>query len=244
MIDNLSIYFGKDIKITNNITLHVPTIKEIIEVGESQYLHCVSTFTMTHLDEAAIVFLDSIGIDFSQITDWELFVTLVKGFPMEVTKILFSNLDFSSFELYNDENNNLIIKNKDGIVITEPIYKILVQYMRKINNIPKPKFTKVKDNVKQKALAVRYAKMKLEKETKKRESKEEQSFFLPFISYLDFYFSLEEIKNMNSYRFWEIIKRNQADKNAEHLYHGLYSGCLNLKDNPSISKEMNYLRDL
>ena len=118
---------------------------------------------MHHLEDSAIVFLDSIGVDFCDISDWVLFVSLVSTFSHNASSFLFGDLDFQSFQPFNDENGNLYIKNKDGTIITEPIYKLLVMYIRKINNIPKPKYSKMINNKRQKRMAVRHAKIQLEK---------------------------------------------------------------------------------
>lgn len=244
MIDWLKVYFGEDIFVTDKISIHQPTIKEIVDVGEIRYLSFCQNFTAHRLEDNIIVFLDEIGIDFSKISDWDLFVSLVQTFPNDVSKLLFPDINFSTFKPKNDENGNVTIVNDDGVVISEPIYKILVMLIRKLNNLPKPQFTKIADNERQKRLAIKYAKMKIEKEKQKSQRQDVESFFMPVISFLNTKYTLKEIEQMKIFRFWENLKRNQCIKNADHLYYGLYSGCLTLKENPSLQKEMDYLRNL
>lgn len=42
---------------------------------------------------------------------------------------------------------------------------------------------------------------------------------------------------MNIYAFWDSVNRISAIKNADNLYRGLYSGCLDLKSNPSLKRK-------
>lgn len=244
-MDELQLYLNcsNKIKITNMITMNVPTIQEITELGEKEYLKFCQLFTLNRMDDSAIVFLDSAGIDFMKISDWELFFSLIKTFPANAANLLFADLDFSSFRILNDENQNIYIENKDGVQITEAIYKLLVIQFRKINNIPKPKFSRVADNEKQKQMAINHAKNNIENAKRREMFKPSGSFFMSLISFVRLYYSKDEILNMNIFEFWENFKRVQATKNADNLYHGLYSGCLSLKENPSLKNELNYLRN-
>lgn len=244
-IDELKLYFGEEneIFVTDKIKIQLPKVEDIIEVGEQSYLNFCQVFTMHHLEDSAIVFLDSIGVDFANITDWVLFISIVNTFDYKASSLLFGDLDFQSFQPLNDENGNLYIKNKDGTVITETIYKLLVMYIRKINNIPKPKYSKMINNKRQKRMAVRHAKIQLEKARIKSNQNPSGSFFMPMVTNLRQFHSKNEISNMNIFEFWASVKRFITNKETDHLYYGLYSGCLNLKDNPSLQKQLNYLRN-
>ena len=73
--DDLSIYRGKDIIITDHIKIRQPTIGEIEEYGEKEYFSLISIFIATPFD--MIAQLDQQGIDFTQITDFDLFRGLI-----------------------------------------------------------------------------------------------------------------------------------------------------------------------
>lgn len=245
-VDELKLYFGEinSIDITDKIKIRLPKISDIVTVGEKEYLSFCQSLTLHHMEDSAIVFLDSIGVDFANISDWILFISLINTFPRKASSLLFENLDFESFKPYNDNEGNIFLKNKDGVIITEPIYKTLVMYIRKINNIPTPKFTKIINNPKQKRMAVNDAKIQIENAIRKEKRCPSGSFFLPMISNLREFYSKQEVGDMNIFEFWSCIKRFLANKETDHLYYGLYSGCLNLKDNPSLQKQLNYMRAL
>ena len=244
MVDEYKLYFGDSIKITDNIYIHQPIMDDIKETGEKDYLKFIYNFTATHMDDSVIVFLSNLGLDFTQITDWDLFLSLCNSFDSKASSLLFGDLDFSTFRAANDENGNVFIHNKDGVIITEPIYKLIVDCVRKINNIPIPKFNKILDNDKQKRMAINHAKIKIENSKRKELCKPSGSFFLPIMSNLSLHYSFEELRKTNIFRFWYNAKRLRACKDTDHLYYGLYSGSIDIEKNPSLKKQLDYMRAL
>ena len=136
---DLSIYRGKDIIVTDHIKIHQPTIGEIEEYGEKEYFSLVSTFVVTPFD--MIAQLDQQGIDFTQITDFDLFMGLVTCIPQEQSQILFGDIDFSQYRQVLTETG-VCLMNKQS-VISEPVYHILAKYVRKMHCIAPPKYDKV-----------------------------------------------------------------------------------------------------
>lgn len=247
MIDEMKLYRGQDIHITDQIIIKQPTLGQICDFGQNEYLGFVNTFTATHMDENMIVLLSDAGLDFNNISDWELFILIYKSLG-ECSELLFDNLNFNDF-IIDSKDEHLILKNGKGTIIDETIYKIIVEYLRKMNNISTPKFTRVKDDAIQKQMAIEDAKRQVESMRRKtRLGLNESSPLLPYISYLvnksGFKHDEVSIFDMKIYPFWDSVKRLIAIDTSEHLYHGLYSGCLDLKKNPSLNKEMDVLRKL
>ena len=247
MIDEIKLYRGQDIYITDKIIIKQPTLGEICDFGQNEYLGFVNTFTSTHMDENMIVLLSDSGIDFNNISDWELFILIHKSLG-QGSELLFDGLHFDNLDI-DLKDERLILRNNDGVIIDETIYKIIVEYLRRMNNISPPKFTRVKDDEVQKQMAIEDAKRQVESMRKKaRLGLGDSSPLLPYISYLvnksGFKHDEVSIFDMKIYPFWDSVKRLIAIDTSEHLYHGLYSGCLDLKKNPSLNKEMDVLRKL
>lgn len=247
LIDDWKLYRGDDIKLTNKITIKQPTLNEICDVGEQEYLGFIQNITATHMDNDVIVFLDKIGVDFTKISDWELFFTLCGQFNSPASKLLFGELDFSTFQAKQNENGEVILINNDGVIIDETIYKIIVEIIRKINNLPKPKFTKILDNEAQKQMAISYAKRKVESVKRKAKFCPQTSFYLPIVSSLvvhkGFKYNIETVHELKIFQFWYSLQRIQIKEDSDHLYQGLYNGCVDLHKNPSLDKKFDWLRD-
>lgn len=247
LLDDWKLYRGDDIRITNKITIRQPTLNEICDVGEWEYLGLIQNMTATHMDDNVIVFLDKVGFDFTKITDWELFRILCSQFDYSVSSLLLKDIDFSTMQMHRMENDEIILVNSDGVIIDETIYKIIVEAVRKINNLPKPKFTKIMGNETQKKMAVDYAKRKVNSAIRRAKLFPQKSFYLPLISSLvnhnGFKYNIETTHQLKIFQFWYSLKRIQIKDDADHLYQGLYNGCLDLKNNPSLNKKFDWLRE-
>lgn len=140
------------------------------------------------------------------------------------------------------------MENSDGVIINEGIYNLMLANMRAINNVPIPKITKVKDDPIQKQMAIEDARNQLESRKRKAMFKPTGSALMPIVSSMvnsaGFKHNEKTVFGMNIYAFWDSVNRISAIKNADNLYRGLYSGCLDLKSNPSLKKEMDWMRKL
>lgn len=75
-IDELKIYKGSDIRITDKIVVTQPTIDQIIEFGEKRYFQTVHTLTGVGADFKWQLW-DYFGIDYTTIEDFELFKKMI-----------------------------------------------------------------------------------------------------------------------------------------------------------------------
>ena len=142
---NLSaIYFGEDIEINNKISIHQPTLREIALFGEEDYFSLVNLLTATPFD--LIAQLDDIGIDFTEISCFDLFCIIASSLSVEKTKILFGdNIDFTRMRVCKNTAD-------DEICLSDPTKKIIInQYtqillanaIRQVHGLKKNQFTRV-----------------------------------------------------------------------------------------------------
>ena len=121
--DELKIYRGSDIYITDKIKIKQPTIGQIEEFGEQRYFSAVLNLTSVGVD--LIWHLTEMGIDFTKISDYDLFckviVPLVSS-KKNILKLLEENY------LYDEEcakiYNSLSDEDKEEMLIN-PLELIL-----------------------------------------------------------------------------------------------------------------------
>ena len=75
--DELQMYYGIDYKVNNDITIHIPTIGEIIEFGEKNMYSSIAPFVGNPTSYRLQLW--DLGIDWNKISDFELFVMLAQG---------------------------------------------------------------------------------------------------------------------------------------------------------------------
>ena len=237
--DELGMFFGEDYKINEYITVHSPTIGEIVEFGERNYYQMLSALISIPSDRKSQ--LDDIGIDYEDIDDFTFFYMLTRGLTFEKTHLLLGDVDLSKMELCkNVENEQLVMFNKNtGEILDDLAYKKLVGYLRKYHNIT-PKVEKAANKTTKKIL------IELDREKIKKEfEKEYKSILKPLISammrYPGFKYKSRELKECSLYEFMDTVQGAQIYVNSTSLLQGSYSGWV---DTSKINKkEMNWLRD-
>ena len=75
-VDDLKIYRGSDVRITDKIIVMQPTIDQIIDFGEKQYFQVVRSLTGVGADFKWQLW-DYCGVDYTKIDDFELFKMMI-----------------------------------------------------------------------------------------------------------------------------------------------------------------------
>ena len=119
------------------LSVRIPTVGEILE-DEFTYYNIISSLTASPFQY--MVQLDDMGIDFTTMSDYELFKMLFLIYTKSDLSILFGDLDVSDFGVYREKNNNTFIYSPSShIEINEKVYNDLVETIRKINLLEKVK---------------------------------------------------------------------------------------------------------
>lgn len=108
-VDDLKIYKGSDIPITDKIIVIQPTIDQIVEFGEKRYFQAVHTLTGVGADFKWQLW-DYFGIDYTTIDDFELFKKIIYGTlssKKRIYKELMENQDIYKEELSKISTNDL-----------------------------------------------------------------------------------------------------------------------------------------
>lgn len=136
--DELKIYRGTDYKIKDGIIIHQPTLGEICDYGEREYFSMIHNIVATPND--MMWQLDDIGIDFTKITEWQLFYSLLhKTLDKNKTSLIFGDLDFTKFELLMDtETEDIFLYDEENdIKFDEYTYIVTTDAIRRMHKIKK-----------------------------------------------------------------------------------------------------------
>lgn len=237
-VDELQLYFGDDYVINDYIKITQPLIGEVVDYGEAQYFSMVHTLTAIPSDMKSQLW--DLGLDWTEMDDFELFMMLVQTLTPDKTSILFGDLDFSKLKPFkNNQNGDIVLADKEtGIIIDKMIYLRIMSYLRKLHNIT-PKVEKAANKMTKKVL--------IEEDRQKillAKDKPFKSYLLPLISAIKVKqgYTKDYVRNMGLYEFFDDIARAQVINNADHLLSGAYSGMMDLK---KVNKqEFNWMREL
>lgn len=221
-MDELSMYFGEPYVVNDYITITLPKIGEVVKYGERQYYSMLSTITAIPSEMKSQLW--DVGIDWTQITDFQLFMMLVPTLPKDKTYILFGNLDFQAMRPFqNKQNDTIILCNQDtGEIIDELAYGKISSYLCSAHNLTK----KV-----EKAANEFTKKFMIDEDRQKLQYNAKQpykSFLRPLISAVKCRqgYTLDYVKNMGLFEFFDDVNRLQVIVNADALLQGSYSGMV------------------
>jgi len=237
IIDKLRLLRGRDYKVTDEIIIHQPTLGEIEEFGEQRYSALLSSFVCTPFD--LIAQLDSVGIDFTKITSYQLFIMTAQALPQSETKIIFGDFDFTKYRRV-ETKDGFELMYKDS-VISESIYNNISNYIRTINNLTSPQYKEVgNEYTKQKMIEFAYDDLELAKRKKYK------SILGTLISRATnhpyFKYRIDDIWDMKIFAFYDALSSINIISHSNHLYTGMYSGCLDIS---KINKnEFNWLKEV
>lgn len=235
MENNKSLLNSKVIPITPKMSIRIPSVGEILD-NEQSYYNITTSLTGTPFQY--MVQLDDMGIDYTTISDYDLFLMLFPTFAKEDLSLVFGDLDTSDFAVsYNPENDTTIIySRKNDIIIDEYVYSNLVDSIRKVN---------LTERVKTKPGNEEAKKYLLEKERKKQKrnaNKKHDSYLEKLIIALvnrpEFKYNYEETMDLSIYKFNHSFKQIQSSIAFDNTMIGVYSGTVDtskLKDKSCLS---------
>ena len=239
-IDNLQILLPRSDFIVNQaITIRQPTLREIIDYGEQNYNALVATFT-AHPNDAKSILWD-IGIDYTKITSFELFCLTVMTLPVEKTRLLFGELDFSKLTLRKNNGVDALCDiRQNNVVIDEAVHTIIQDFICRSNLIKKKKENPGNESTKM---------MLIEWDRDDRRAamrKPHRSNLLPYISAMvnspGFKYDYSTVQNLTMYQFMDAVNRTSMIISSQSLLQGMYSNPY--LDSTKIDKtQLNWLRE-
>lgn len=245
--DKLKMYFGEDYTI-NGITISIPTIGDILNIGESKFYQAISPF-ISNSTSIRVLLYDVFKKDWNKTKDIEVFYILYQLLEdKEPLKLLFKDFSFDGFELIqarknvdDPEYNHLALFNKDkNMIIYDDEYMEIAEFIRAMMNVH-PKVEKAKGKT-TKQWILQEDRMKAEQDDKKKCT----STLLPLVSscinHPGFKYKLEELKQVNICQFMDSVNRIQKYEQGTAALHGIYGGMVSAKDIPE--DLINFMGDI
>ena len=232
-----NLIYAKEVPINDKIAVRIPTVGEVID-NETSYYVAVNMLTAMPIDY--MVELDDLGIRFTDIDEYELFVFLL--FPvlkdMDTSRI-FKELDLSAFEMkFREDINQFILYDEyHDIVIDRVIHGKISQVLRKVHHI-EPNTKKPGNDA---ALEYMLKKARKKRKRKKRDASESQleQLIIAVVNTEQYKYGYEGTRELSIYQFNESVRQIQHKINYEHIMHGIYAGTI---DSAKLSqKDLNWL---
>ena len=211
------------VEIVPNLSLRIPTVGEILE-DEDKYYGIVSSLTASPFQY--MVQLDDMGIDYTQITDYQLFMMLFPMYAQSDLSLIFGDLDTSDFNVYinQDDDSQVIYSPSNNIIIDELVYNDLSDMIRKINLFEKVKSKPGNESAR---------KYLLEKERKKQKRNAKKPRFpylekmvIALVNTSEFPYNYETCMDLSIYKFNQSLQQIQRKIAFDNTMVGVYAGTV------------------
>jgi len=202
--------------------VRIPTVGEILE-DEVTYYSIASSLTASPFQY--MVQLDDMGIDFTTLTDYELFKMLFCVYAKSSDlSILFGDLNISDFSVYKENQEEYLYSPSNRIEINERVYNDLVDIIRKINLFEKVKYKPGNESAK---------KYLLEKERKKQKRNAKKPYepyleklVIALVNTSEFPYDYDSCMDLSIYKFNQSFKQIQHKITFDKTMIGVYAGTV------------------
>lgn len=255
--DLLKMYFGKPYEIDlegvdGSITIYPPTIGDVVDYGEKEWYANLSPLISNTTTYRYPLSLQ--GIDWTQLSDFELFCSCLYNQPEpEFNQILFHQ-DLSEFSLHYREIEGeegeikhipVLYNEETETEINEQVYFHISQYLRKcFHNEPKEQMT-TQEALKKVWLRKDATDIHNAKWREKNGLNEENvlmNLISSCINHPGFSYKINELSELPMFAFMDSVARLQLYESTIALLHGSYSGMCDMS---KIDKEnFNFMREI
>lgn len=243
--DKLQMYFAEPYVIDlegmrGKITVYQPTIGDIVKFGENRFKSTLNIFTTNTTAYRAMLW--DAGLDWNDVSDFQLFIMLRSHIDSEACKLIFHDFDFSLFEPLIIEGEPVLYNVESDILINENVYFYISQYLRNVFQIfPEEKLTK--DNtLKQWYIESDKRKIHNAEVTGKKDTYSMLPVISACINHPGFKYNLQQLKEVGVCQFYDSVKRLQVYENTTAVLKGMYGGMM---DSSKLKPEdYNFMKEL
>jgi hypothetical protein len=220
--------FSHQVVINDYLHIEIPTVGQVID-NEDDYYSTLALVTSSPYD--MMVQLDDMGIDFTEITEYELFLVMFHTIAEQDTSMLFGDLDLSKFKPVIDQSGDVLLRDSDtGYVIDIALYNDICTILRQIHGLERHIGKPVNEATKKYIIDRARKKMKRRLAKGGREDSQLESLIVAYVNAEQTSFTFDEVRDMTIYQFNESLKQVIKKVDYNNRMHGIYSGTVSAKD--------------
>ena len=218
-----SLLLCSKIKITDKISIKIPTVGEVLE-DEQAYYGMVNSLTAVPMQY--MVQLDNMKIDFTTISDYQLFLMLFPVYAKGDMSLVFEDMFTNDYIVGLDKTNNTdvlyIPTNGLDYVINEHLYYKIVDAIRKINGLKRLNGKPGNEHARQ--YLIEKERNNQNRHLNKKYEPYLEKLVIALVNRSDFKYNYKEVLDLSIFQFnqsFEQIKRNvDFDKTMIGVYTG------------------------
>lgn len=238
-IDALTLLSGKDINVTSKITFVQPSLRDVIANTEKVYYEVLRNLTAIPSDMKSVLF--DVGIDWEELSDFELFYMLTRALNKAQSEIFFRGVDFSKFALVKNQYGDILMYDKENDVKIDLYgYKRIQECLCKTHGIvKKPEFAGTKLT---KAVLIEEDRQKRRMASNDEFKSQLVDLVSSMVNYAGFKYDYSSVWDMKMYQFMDAVHRSRMFESTSHLLNGVYFG--NVDTSKIKDEKFNWMREM
>ena len=223
----LNLLYKQEYAINEHIKIQIPTVGEVLD-NEDDYYTMVTMLTAMPVD--MMVQLDDIGVDFTAVNEYELFLILFNALKDKDTSLIFGELDLKPFRsAVNPQNNTIVLRDKEtGVVIDRGIQGQIASVLRKIHNLKRN--NRKPANQEAREYMLQRAREKMRRRSKRVNDSQLEELIVAMVNTEQFHYGFEGTRELSIYQFNESVRQAIKKIDYDNRMHGVYAGTVNAKE--------------
>ena len=231
-----SLLYRRVLPVTEGVNIVIPTVGEILD-DEDAYYGLVSVLTAMPID--MMVQLDDMGIDYTTIDEYQLFLMLFSGLKNQDTRLVFGELDLSLFKpAIDDEKQSIVMLDPtNGYVIDKSAQRKISDALRRIHHLEKN--TRKPANAEAREYMLERARTKMKRRSKREHKSQLEPLIVAMVNTEQYKYDFEGTRELSIYQFNECVRQIINKVDYEHRMFGVYMGTV--KASELSQDELNWL---
>lgn len=222
-----NLLYKRSYAINDSIKIVIPTVGEVID-REEDYYNIVSVLTAMPID--MMVQLDEAKIDFTTITDYDLFLLMFPGIRKQDTSLIFGDLDLTKFKhTISEQNGNIVLRDEEnGITIDRAIHGQIAGALRIIHHLEKNR--RKPANPEAKEFMLKRARDKMRRRKNRTEESRLEPLIIAMVNAEQYKYDFERTRELSIYQFNESVRQVIKKVDYNNRMYGVYTGTINAKE--------------
>lgn len=222
-----SLLYKTEVPVDEHISIVIPTVGEVVD-REDEYYSLVTSITAMPID--MMVQLDDLGIDFAEISAWDLFLLLFGYLSEQDTRMVFGDLDLHRFQPKVDPQNGRVVLRDDstGVCIDQVTHARIASTLRKINHLERNR--KRPANAEARAYMLERARTKMMRNRGRAHPSQIEELIIAMVNTEQFRYGFADVRELTIYQFNESVYQIIHKVDYDNRMHGLYAGTISSKN--------------
>lgn len=221
--------YARSCPINDQIQVNIPLVGEVLD-NEDEFFEIVSTVVATPYD--MMVPLDDAGIDFSKLTDFDLFMLMFGNLQHRDVSLLFGDLCFDNFApAINKETKEMVLVDLEkDIVIDKYVHRDIANLIRRILSLERN--NKKAGNDEARKYMIERARVKQKRRAKKADKHKSQleDIIVSLVNAEEFPYNYQTVRDITIYQLYSSLNQISHTIHFDNTMIGYYAGTVKIED--------------